>query len=168
MRNSKSLETLVGLFVCLFVGAAFILTFRVSNLAGPVDGGGYRVTALFENIGGLRVGTSIKLAGLKVGKVVDISIDPTLFEAVVEMEIASKYDMIPADSSASIRTAGLLGEQYISLTPGGDTKPLKEGDKIRFTESALVLEQIIGQFLYSQSAENKAKNKPEPDPLEDF
>lgn len=154
MGNSRQLEVLVGLFVCLGVAAAFLLTFRVSNLTGNTSNAGtYQVTANFQNIGGLKPGASITMAGVRVGRVSSIGFDPELFEAVVTMDLSNDYDGIPRDSNASILTAGLLGEQYIGLEPGGDIDMLKEGSKIEFTQSALVLEKIIGQFLFSKASE---------------
>lgn len=154
MGNSRQLEVLVGLFVCLGVAAAFILTFRVSNLTGNSGGSGsFQVTANFQNIGGLKPGASITMAGVRVGRVSAINFDPDRFEAVVTMDLSNKFNTIPLDSNASILTAGLLGEQYIGIEPGGDIEPLKDGSKIEFTQSALVLEKVIGQFLFSKASE---------------
>lgn len=158
MGQSRALEILVGLFVCLGVAAAFVLTLRVSNLSGGT-GPGYTVEARFQNIGGLRAGAPVTLAGYRIGRVQDISVDADYFEAVVKIEIDSSYNNIPADSNASILTAGLLGEQYIGLTPGGALESLAEGDEIKFTQSALILENIIGQFLFSQASQNKAQDE---------
>lgn len=165
--QSKALELLVGLFFTLGVGAVFILTFRVASLTGAGEGESYEVTADFENIGGLKHGAAVTLAGVRVGRVRDIVIDHETFEAHVTMRINKKYDNIPKDSSASILTAGLLGEQYLGLSPGGDEKALVAGDKIKFTQSALVLENLIGQFVanmaQSKSSSNSSQNSP-PNP----
>jgi phospholipid/cholesterol/gamma-HCH transport system substrate-binding protein len=159
--QSRALEMLVGLFFCLGVGAIFILTFRVASLASVGPGKAYHLTATFENIGGLKRGAAVTMAGVRIGRVRDITIDRDNFEAKVTLEMANQYDNIPVDSNAKILTAGVLGEQYIGLEPGGDEKSLKEGDTIKFTQSAFVLENIIGQVLVSMTNKGKAAdNKP--------
>lgn len=155
--QSRALEILVGFFVCLGVAAAFLLTFRVASL-DSVGGSGstYRVSAMFENIGGLKPGAAVTVSGVRIGRVRDIVIDPSSFDAEVSMEISSDYANLPEDSGANILTAGLLGEQYISLVPGGADDSLKDGSRIRITQSAFVLENIIGQFLAGQASQNSA------------
>lgn len=153
------MEILVGFFVCLGIAAIFVLTFRVASLDSVEGGSGYRVTALFQNIGSLKPGAAVTLSGVKIGRVKKIVIDPASFEAEVSMEISSAYNNIPEDSSAKILTAGLLGEQYLGLEIGGADKNLKEGSKIKFTQSALVLENIIGQFLTNQATKPAAQEK---------
>ena len=150
--QSKALELLVGLFFTLGVAAVFILTFRVASVSGG-SSNGFEVTADFENIGGLRPGAAVTLAGVRIGRVGDIVIDRNTFEATVALRIDKAYDNIPKDSSASILTAGLLGEQYIGLSPGGADETLVEGDTLKFTQSALVLENLIGQFVASMSSD---------------
>jgi phospholipid/cholesterol/gamma-HCH transport system substrate-binding protein len=158
MSHQRILEIVVGLFVILGVFAIFVLTFRVSNLSGDGDvTSGFAVTANFENIGGLKVGAPVSLAGVKIGRVTRIHIDPQSFEAVATITIRDQYNNIPDDSSASIYTAGLLGEQYIGITAGGSERGLQKGDTLKFTQSALVLEQIIGQVLFSLT-----EKEPEP------
>lgn len=160
MSQTRLLEMIVGAFVILGVMAVFFLTMRVSDLSGRTGGdAGFAVEAHFENIGGLKVGAAVTLAGVRVGRVTGIQIDPQTFEAVVTIQMGSRYNYLPDDSNASIYTAGLLGEQYIGLTPGGSERSLQGGDRIKFTQSALILEQIIGQFLFSQ-----AEKGSEPDP----
>lgn len=149
--QSRALEILVGLFVTLGVAAVFILTFRVASLDKVGDSGdSYQVVGQFQNVGGLRVGSAVTLAGVRVGRVTAIDINRNTFEADVTLELASEYDNIPEDSSAKILTAGLLGEQYIGLDPGGLPDPLKDGSVLLATQSALVLENLIGQFVSSQ------------------
>ncbi|MFA5939031.1 MAG: outer membrane lipid asymmetry maintenance protein MlaD [Sinimarinibacterium sp.] len=148
--QSKALEILVGLFVCLGVAAVFVLTFRVASLESVGNGDTYAVSAKFGNIGGLKAGSAVTLAGVKIGRVRSIGIDPATFEAQVQLDIAARYDRIPEDSSAKILTAGLLGEQYIGLEPGGLDEYLKDGGTLELTQGALVLENLIGQFLSSQ------------------
>lgn len=152
--QSKALEILVGFFFALGVGAIFILTFRVASLNSVGAGESYRVTAAFENIGGLKYGAAVTLAGVRIGRVREIVIDPATFEAKVTLEISNEYSNIPKDTGANIFTAGLLGEQYIGLAPGGDEETLADGDEIMFTQSALVLENLIGQFLVSKASES--------------
>lgn len=147
--QSRALEILVGFFVCLGVAAIFLLTFRVASLNTVGGGSSYQVTADFDSIGSLAPGASVKLAGVKIGRVKAIGIDPKTFQAVVTLEIEGSQSNIPADSTAKILTAGLLGEQYVGIEPGGDDQSLKNGSQIKFTQSALVLENLIGQFLTS-------------------
>ena len=155
--QSKAIEILVGLFFTLGVAAVFILTFRVASLTVGSGDDSYPVTASFENIGGLRPGASVTLAGVRIGRVRNILIDRETYDAVVTMDIARGYDNLPKDSSMGILTAGLLGEQYVGLTPGGDSAALAAGDRIKFTQSALVLENLIGQFLVSKASDTTSK-----------
>ncbi|HUR42209.1 MAG TPA: outer membrane lipid asymmetry maintenance protein MlaD [Verrucomicrobiae bacterium] len=144
--QTKALELLVGLFFTLGVAAVFILTFRVASVTGGGEGG-YEVSADFENIGGLKPGAAVTLAGVRIGRVRTIVINPDSFEAKVTMRIENGYNFLPKDTAANIFTAGLLGEQYIGLSPGGEETNLADGDTIKFTQSALVLENLIGQFV---------------------
>jgi len=150
--QSRSLEILVGFFVCLGVAAVLVLTLRVASLK-DIGGseGSYLVTANFENIGKLSPGNAVKIAGVTVGRVQSIGVDPNSFQAVVTLEISQSYPNIPEDSGAKILTSGLLGEQYIGLEPGGADGSLKDGSRIVLTQSALVLENLIGQFVTSMS-----------------
>ena len=152
MLESKTLETIVGLFVALGLGALFILAMKVSNLSSLGGEDGYEITARFLNIGGLKVRSPVKMAGVVVGRVKDIRLDEQTYAAVATLSVASEFDNIPSDTSASIYTAGLLGEQYVYLEPGGEDTFLKDGDRITLTQSAVVLEQLIGQFLYQKAA----------------
>jgi len=157
--QSKALELLVGLFFTLGVAAVFILTFRVASLSGAGEGSSYEVTADFENIGGLKPGAAVTLAGVRIGRVHSIVIDRNTFEARVTMRIGENYDNIPKDTAASILTAGLLGEQYIGLSPGGEEAALVAGDSLKFTQSALVLENLIGQFVANMAGNSSSKDK---------
>lgn len=154
MLHKKSAEILVGLFVALGIGALFMLAMKVSNLADFSDERGYQVTAQFQNIGGLKVRSPVTMAGVRVGRVTAIELDPITYNARVTINMHPQFDNIPADTSASIFTAGLLGEQYISLDAGADDFYLRDGDELMLTQSALVLEQVIGQFLYSVAEGN--------------
>lgn len=157
MLHSRTVEIWVGLFVAAGMAALFMLAMQVSNLTVVSDDEGYNVTARFENISGLKVRSPVTMAGVRLGRVTDISFDPQTFEAVVTMHINGQYNQLPADTSASIFTAGLLGEQYVGLEPGGDIEVLDEGSEIVLTQSALVLEQLIGQFLFSKASEGESK-----------
>lgn len=154
--QSKALEILVGLFVCLGVAAIFVLTFRVASLDGIGNGKTYAVTASFGNIGGLKAGSAVTMAGVKVGRVRSIAINPDTFEAQVTLDISAQFDRIPEDSSAKILTAGLLGEQYIGLEPGGMDDYLSEGSELLLTQGAMVLENLIGQFLAGQGGDGES------------
>ncbi len=155
MKQSKALELVVGLFIAAGLGALLVLAMQVSNLTRLHPDNGYRVTARFNNIGGLKVRSPVSVAGVKVGRVADIDYDSDRYEALVTMQIDGKYDKFPDDTSASIFTAGLLGEQYVSLEPGGSTEYLKDGSNIDITQSALVLEQLISKFLFDKASEAK-------------
>jgi len=151
MYNTRSVEITVGVFVLIGMAALFMLAMKVSNLSSFTEEDGYDVIGRFDNIGGLKVRSPVTMAGVRVGRVSKIDFDQQTFEALVTMSIFPQFKAIPKDTSASIFTAGLLGEQYISLEAGGDEKNLKNGDEVKLTQSALVLEQVIGQFLYSQA-----------------
>jgi len=153
MMRSKNLEIAVGTFMAISLIALFILAMRVSNLSALGMEKGYDITARFQNIGGLKQRSPVSVAGVRVGQVTGINFDNKTFEAVVRMRIYERYNTLPKDTSASILTSGLLGEQYVGLDPGGDPQPLGDGDQIRLTQSALVLEQFIGQFLYNKAQE---------------
>ena len=152
---NRSVEIMVGIFVALGLAALFMLAMRVSNLSAFSQAGGYDVSARFDNIGGLKVRSPVTMAGVLVGRVAAIELDDKTYEAVVRLSLFPQYDQLPTDTSASIFTSGLLGEQYIGLEAGGEESFLTNGDEIRLTQSAIVLEQLIGQFLYGQAAEGQ-------------
>jgi phospholipid/cholesterol/gamma-HCH transport system substrate-binding protein len=149
----RFLEVSVGLFVLLGIAALFYLAVQVSNIAEYRDSDTYEVTAYFDHIGGLKVRAPVTASGVRIGRVSHIAYDPERFQARVTMAIQSAHDYLPVDTQASIFTAGLLGEQYIALEPGGDYEMLQEGDEMLFTQSALVLENMIGRFLTNVSAD---------------
>jgi phospholipid/cholesterol/gamma-HCH transport system substrate-binding protein len=152
----KELDLWVGIFAVAGIGAMLFLSLKVANLASFSSGETYQVNAKFENIGGLKIRAAVKSAGVVVGRVGNISFDNESFEAVVAMNIDSHFQF-PKDSSAKILTSGLLGEQYIGITAGGDQANLKGGDTLKLTQSAVVLENLIGQFLYNKAAEGDGK-----------
>ena len=149
------LDLWVGLFVCAGIGALLILALKVGNMSGISVADTYKVYAEFDNIGGLKPRAPVKSAGVVVGRVEGFSLDTRTFRANVALRIDKRYPF-PKDSSASILTAGLLGEQYIGMDGGGDEQNLKDGDRLKITQSAIVLEKMIGQFLYGKAAETGA------------
>ena len=157
MLVTKTVEFAVGVFVALGLAAFFMLAMQVSDISSLGQEDGYLVNARFDNIGGLKVRSPVTLAGVRIGRVVAIDIDQQTYEAVVSMSIQPSYDALPTDSSASILTSGILGEQYIGLEPGGMDEYLKQGDTIKLTQPALVLEQLIGRFLTSVAADDSKK-----------
>lgn len=160
MQHTNTQDTLVGLFVAAGIAGLFFLALQVSNLSTFTDHDSFTVTARFESSGGLKVKSAVSAAGVKIGKVTAISFDPKTYQSVVVMSIDSKYNTLPTDTTASIFTAGLLGEQYVNLEPGGSEEFLKNGSTIEITQSAIILEKVIGQFLF-KSEEEKAQTKTE-------
>jgi phospholipid/cholesterol/gamma-HCH transport system substrate-binding protein len=154
----KSLDLWVGLFVLLGAAALFFLAMKAGNMSSLSFDKTYPVITKFDNIGGLKPRAPVKSAGVVVGRVDSIGFDDKTFQAVVTLNLDSSYKF-PKDSSAKILTSGLLGEQYIGIEPGGDTNNLAAGDTIKMTQSAVVLENLISQFLYSKAAEGKDGNK---------
>ena len=150
--GKKGIEMLVGLFVLLGILGLVFLAVQAANLASFGNGDGYRLQARFDNIGGLKARAPVRSAGVTVGRIVSIKFDNQTFQGVVTMEIDKDYQF-PRDTSAKILTAGLLGDQYIGLEPGGDEKNFAAGETIKQTQSAVVLENLIGQFLFNKAAE---------------
>lgn len=153
--TSRKIEILVGLFVAGAITAFFMLAMSVSNMSSYGGNESYEVTARFDNVGGLKVRSAVAAGGVTIGRVSDIQYNSESYEAVVVMTIDKKYDKFPVDTAASIFTSGLLGEQFIGFEPGAEEEFLKQGDVIDLTQSALVLEQIIGQFLYSKADDDE-------------
>lgn len=154
--SRKELDLWVGIFVAMGFGALLFLALKVANLSSFSASQTYDISAKFDNIGGLKRSAPVKSAGVVVGRVTDISFDAQTFEAVVRMALDSKFQF-PKDSSAKILTSGLLGEQYLGISAGGDSANLKSGDTLKITQSAVVLENLISQFLYSKAAESDIK-----------
>ncbi len=149
MRSNRAVEVSTGLFVLLGFAALFFLVTQITNRELSTSGGSYAVRAEFENIGTLKVGAAVSMAGVTIGRVENIRFDQTVYKAVVDMRISSQYDRIPIDSDASIMTAGLLGGQYVGITAGGAEEYLAEGARIDFVQDALVLENLINQLVAS-------------------
>ncbi|HEY5800348.1 MAG TPA: outer membrane lipid asymmetry maintenance protein MlaD [Burkholderiaceae bacterium] len=154
----KSLDIWVGLFVLIGAAALMFLALKAGNMGSMSFGDTYAVVAEFDNIGGLKPQAPIKAAGVVVGRVGEIRFDDKAAKALVAMNLDSRYKF-SKDSSVKILTSGLLGEQYIGIETGGDLKNLASGDRIKMTQSAVVLENLISQFLYSKAADGKEADK---------
>jgi len=153
-----TLDLWVGIFVVAGLGALLFLALKVGNMSGFENGQTYTVKADFENIGGLKPRAPVKSAGVVVGRVAEIGFDNKTYEALVTMKLDERYKF-PKDTSAAIMTSGLLGEQYIALEAGGEGKMLAEGDSLKLTQGAVVLENLIGQFLYNKAESGSTENK---------
>jgi phospholipid/cholesterol/gamma-HCH transport system substrate-binding protein len=156
MQHSNTQDTLVGLFVAAGIAGLFFLALQVSNLSSFSNKASYTISANFANSGGLKVRSPVSVAGVKIGQVSAISLDPKSYQSVVTMSIDAAYNQLPDDTTASVFTAGLLGEQYVSLEPGGSDTFLKDNGKIDITQPAIILEKAIGQFLF-KAAEEKSE-----------
>lgn len=154
MQQTKAVEIGTGLFVALGFAALFFLTTQTTNLQGLNSDDSFTVTARFQNVGSLKSRAPVAMAGVTIGRVESIEFDPERLDAVVSMRIDARYELIPDDSDASILTAGLLGSQYIGLQPGGSDIYLEDGSEILFTQSALVLENLIGKFLVNAGGDD--------------
>ncbi len=158
MMKRKALDLWVGVFVAIGLGALLFLALKVGNLASFSAAETYLVKANFDNIGGLKKRAPVKSAGVVVGRIEDIVFDTETYEAAVTFSIDKRYEF-PKDTSAKILTSGLLGEQYVGLAAGGDTAKLKNGDTLKITQSAVVLENLISQFLFNKAADGNKDSK---------
>jgi len=157
MMNKKRVEVLVGLFVLLGLVAMVFLALKAANLGAFASSGDtYTLTAKFDNIGGLKTRAPVRSAGVTVGRVTSIALDPKTYQGLVVMEIQKGIEF-PKDSSAKILTSGLLGDQYVGMEPGGDEKVFVAGDVVKQTQSAIVLENLIGQLLFSKASDAGAQ-----------
>jgi len=156
--NRSAIDLWVGIFVAIGLGAIVFLALKVGNLVTIGNEPGYRLEARFDNIGGLKLRAPVKAAGVVVGRVESIRLDAKSYEAVVTMRIDRGYEFIK-DTIAAINTSGLLGEVYISLDAGGDTAVLKDGERIAKTQSAVVMEKLISQFLFDKASEAGGNKK---------
>ncbi|TRZ90935.1 MAG: outer membrane lipid asymmetry maintenance protein MlaD [Rhodocyclaceae bacterium] len=154
--SRTTLDLWVGFFVAVGLGALLFLALKVGNLASSSSGETYAIQARFDNIGGLKVRGAVKSAGVVVGRVTEIRFDPEAYLALVTIQVDARYKF-PRDTFATINTSGLLGEQYIGFEVGGDTEMLKAGDTIKKTQSAVVLEKLISQFMFNKAAEDGGK-----------
>jgi phospholipid/cholesterol/gamma-HCH transport system substrate-binding protein len=151
--QGRTLNLAVGAFVLLGLMALLFMALQVSNLSSVSSGSTYPVHAYFDNIGGLKPKAAVRSAGVVVGRVREIKFDDKQYQAKVIMDLETSYQF-PKDTSAKILTSGLLGDNYVGLEPGGDTEVLKASDRIRMTQSAVVLENLISQFLYNRPGDS--------------
>lgn len=154
--NRATLDLWVGFFVAIGLAALLFLALKVGNLASSSVGETYRLQAEFDNIGGLKVRAPVKSAGVVVGRVSEIRFDPESYKALVAMQVDNRYKF-PRDTILTINTSGILGEQYIGFEVGGDTETLKEGSTIKKTQSAVVLEKLISQFMFNKAQDDSGK-----------
>lgn len=157
MQQTRSVELGTGLFVLFGLGALFFLTTQTTGSSTFSGSDAYTVTARFENVGSLTNRAPVSMSGVTIGRVTSVQFDPERLDAVVTFKIDSRFDKIPDDSDASILTSGLLGSQYIGLQPGGSEFYLEEGSEIQFTQSAIVLENLISKYLFNQGADSGSK-----------
>jgi phospholipid/cholesterol/gamma-HCH transport system substrate-binding protein len=161
MKNSRSLEIGTGLFVLLGFATLAFLTTQLPGTSlklGKTDAG-YSVTAKFDNVGDLKPGSPVTMAGVRIGRVESIRFDPKDFKAAVLLRIDQQFDEIPEDSDASIQTAGLLGGKYVGIGPGGSETFLKQGGQIEFTQSAIVLESLVNKFFANMASKGPDKDE---------
>jgi len=149
MRPNYKVEFASGIFLLLGIAALIWLAMRATDYGQEIGKDTYRISARFTNVADLRVKSPVKIAGVTVGMVESIVLDPVMFEAVVNMDIATRFNEIPSDTGASVLTSGVLGDRYIGLEPGGAPDMLVEGDELFITQSALILEQVIGKYLFN-------------------
>ncbi|MGA9335217.1 MAG: outer membrane lipid asymmetry maintenance protein MlaD [Rudaea sp.] len=170
MAQRQSFQIGTGLFILLGFAALGYLATQTTSLANYRQGDSYAITAHFTNIGQLKLRAPVKLAGVRVGSVSGIVLDPTKLEAVVTLSIDKRYNQIPDDSAAAIFTSGLLGDQYVSLQPGGSPENFKNGDQVVLAQSSMQLEELIGKYLLGgegpKKADDKAVDKPDSKPAE--
>ena len=149
MRPNYKVELASGIFLLLGIAALVWLAMRATDYGQEIGKETYRISARFTNVADLKVKAPVKIAGVTVGMVESIVLDPVMFEAVVNMNIASRFNEIPSDTGASVLTSGVLGDRYIGLEPGGAPDVLADGDELFISQSALILEQVIGKYLFN-------------------
>ena len=164
MRPSRTIDISTGLFVLLGFAAILFLVTQITNREFTLNSTSYRLRAEFENIGGLKAGAPVSMAGVTVGRVEDIHYDQKLYKAVVTLRLDGRYDEIPNDSDASILTSGLLGGQYVGISPGGAEEYFKDGDKVTFVQDAVVLENLISKYLFNSASKGSSAPAPETAP----
>lgn len=157
MQQTRSVELGTGLFVLLGLAALFFLTTQTTGGSAISTSDAFKVTARFENVGSLKDRAPVAMSGVTIGRVTNVEFDPQALDAVVTFVIDKRFDAIPEDSDASILTAGLLGSQYIGLQPGGSDLFLQEGSEIQFTQSAIVIENLISKYLFKQDSGSGAE-----------
>jgi phospholipid/cholesterol/gamma-HCH transport system substrate-binding protein len=167
MRQTRAIELGTGLFVLLGFAALFFLVTQITNREFGLGDGGYHLTASFEQVGGLKPGAPVSMSGVTIGRVESIDYDFNEYRARVTLRIAHEFDKIPDDSDAAILTAGLLGGQYVGIVPSSSETYFKDGDRIQFTQPAVVLEDLISKFLFSKATEEgQTTEQPAEEPTE--
>ena len=157
MQQTRSVELGTGLFVLLGLSALFFLTTQTTGSGDFSSSDAYEVTARFDNVGSLKNRAPVAMSGVTIGRVTSVAFDPQGLEAVVTFMIDARFDQIPDDSDASILTSGLLGSQYIGLQPGGSEFYLEAGSEIQFTQSAIIIENLISKYLFRQGSDSGSK-----------
>ena len=157
MRPNYKVELASGIFLLLGIASLVWLAMRATDYGQEIGKDTYRISARFTNVADLRVKSPVKIAGVTVGMVESIVLDPVMFEAVVHMNIATRFNEIPSDTGASVLTSGVLGDRYIGLEPGGAPDMLVEGDVLFITQSALILEQVIGKYLFNTGSSDESQ-----------
>ncbi|MEE8495738.1 MAG: outer membrane lipid asymmetry maintenance protein MlaD [Xanthomonadales bacterium] len=157
MRPNYKVELAAGIFLLLGIAALIWLAMRATDYGQEIGKDTYSISARFTNVADLRVKAPVKIGGVTVGMVESIVLDPVMFEAVVNMNIASKFNEIPSDTGASVLTSGMLGNRYIGLEPGGAPDVLVEGDELFITQSALILEQVIGKYMFNAGSSEETQ-----------
>jgi len=155
MRPNYKVELASGVFLLLGIAALTWLALRATDYGQDIGKETYTISARFANIADLKSNAPVKIGGVVIGMIESIELDPVTFEAVVQMKIASKFEEIPDDTGASVLTSGVLGDRYVGLEPGGSPDVLQEGDEIFITQSALILEQALGKFLFNTGTKEK-------------
>jgi|SRR5579883_1457850 phospholipid/cholesterol/gamma-HCH transport system substrate-binding protein len=164
MAQRQSFQIGTGLFIVLGFAALTYLATQTTSIANYRQGPSYTLKARFTNIGQLKLRAPVKLAGVRVGTVSAIELEPDKLDALVTLTIDRRFDKIPDDSAAAVFTSGLLGDQYVALQPGGSTEPFKDGDEVVLTQSSMQLEELIGKYLVGQGDGGKNGEKPAPKP----